>query len=255
MKKTINLLLAGLLLGCTPDRVTPQVDCTGSDLELAFTVKKSGCQEDSGEIQITGTGGELPYQFFINDKSSDSGDFNGLSAGVYSAKVQDAKGCIVEGQVSVDNEDGVNIVSVKSENTPCGKDGGTITIAATGGSLPYTFKMADGKTSDTGEFSGLGVGNYDISVTDNNGCSSQQQVSIIADISLINDIMPIIKSNCVGCHSGRVSPNLSTAEGVIANATRVRNITKAGDMPPSGPLSDDKIDEIACWVSSGALNN
>jgi hypothetical protein len=80
------------------------------------------------------------------------------------------------------------------------------------------------------------------------------------EVSLSDDIQPIINANCAipGCHSGNQSPNLSSAQGIIGNAARIRAVTQGGIMPPANSgrsLSDEQIQAIACWVDNGAPNN
>lgn len=79
-------------------------------------------------------------------------------------------------------------------------------------------------------------------------------------VSLADEVQPIINANCAisGCHSGVQSPNLSTTQNIINNASRIRSVTQSGAMPPASSgknLSDAQIQTIACWVDSGAPNN
>lgn len=79
------------------------------------------------------------------------------------------------------------------------------------------------------------------------------------EISLDQDIMPIINLNCATslCHLDGQSPLLNTNEAVIANAANIRSEVEAMTMPPGGqvPLSAEEIELISCWVEDGALNN
>jgi hypothetical protein len=96
-------------------------------------------------------------------------------------------------------------------------------------------------------------------VKDANGCTSKQNVSVSANVSLTTDIVPIINTNCAlaGCHgagqSGR--PDFTKKDVIVSNATRIKERTIAGNMPPSGKLSNDLLNKISCWVDSGAPNN
>ena len=96
-------------------------------------------------------------------------------------------------------------------------------------------------------------------VRDEEGCESLTSFNIRSDVSLTNDIMPIIEANCASttCHGSVQSPRLNSKEAVISNASRIRSRTRAGTMPPSSrePLSQSEIDRIGCWVDDGALNN
>lgn len=72
-------------------------------------------------------------------------------------------------------------------------------------------------------------------------------------------IAPLIQTNCAisGCHvAGGQSPELSSYEQVKARAADVRQEVESGQMPPpsSGKsLSEEEIQQIACWVEQGML--
>lgn len=74
-------------------------------------------------------------------------------------------------------------------------------------------------------------------------------------------IAPIIDSNCAvsGCHvSGQQQPTLLSYEQISSNAERIKSRTSDGTMPPpeSGlRLDQSEIDDISCWVDSGAPDN
>lgn len=74
-------------------------------------------------------------------------------------------------------------------------------------------------------------------------------------------IAPIIDANCAvsGCHvTGQQQPTLLTYEQISSNASKIKLKTANSTMPPpeSGNRLDQlEIDQIACWVDSGALDN
>lgn len=77
-----------------------------------------------------------------------------------------------------------------------------------------------------------------------------------ASVTFAADVKPIIDANCVQCHgAGGNFPNLTTYNGVSANAAIVKSEVVARTMPQGTPLSDAEIQAISCWVDNGALNN
>lgn len=75
-------------------------------------------------------------------------------------------------------------------------------------------------------------------------------------------IEPIIKNNCAlsKCHDGSnpAIPNWTILENVQANALEIKERTGNRTMPPSRSgvvLTAKQVDDIACWVDSGAQNN
>jgi len=81
--------------------------------------------------------------------------------------------------------------------------------------------------------------------------------SLVCDPSISYEtiIKPIIEKNCLECHSGSQSPNLSAYAGVATNANRIRFQVVNRFMPQIGSLTTEEIEFIRCWVDNGALNN
>ncbi|MGK0326493.1 MAG: hypothetical protein ACJA2M_000522 [Polaribacter sp.] len=69
-------------------------------------------------------------------------------------------------------------------------------------------------------------------------------------------VKPIIDNNCVQCHSsGGNFPNLTTYNGISANASIVKAEVSSRRMPQESSITNDEINAISCWVDNGALNN
>ena len=69
-------------------------------------------------------------------------------------------------------------------------------------------------------------------------------------------IQPIIQTNCAisGCHvPGPVRANFQDVNQIKFNAVEMKQRTQSLDMPRGGgSLSQEEIDQISCWVDSGA---
>jgi len=80
-------------------------------------------------------------------------------------------------------------------------------------------------------------------------------------VSFSDKVEPIVNTNCAiqGCHAtGGQQPTLETYEQISSNAEKIRTRTSNGTMPPSSSgirLSQEDIDDIACWVNAGAPDN
>ena len=85
------------------------------------------------------------------------------------------------------------------------------------------------------------------------------------EVSYLEDIKPIIESKCAipSCHNGSLGAerNWTDFETLQRNAQDgdVKNQVINRIMPPpnspKGPLSQDEINAIACWVDQDAPNN
>jgi gliding motility-associated-like protein len=89
--------------------------------------------------------------------------------------ITDVNGCTGTQTVSVVSAGTVS-VSVASTQTGCLVNDGTATATAGSGTLPYTYSWNNG--ASTSSTTGLAAGNYTVSVTDANGCTQSQTVTV-----------------------------------------------------------------------------
>lgn len=80
-------------------------------------------------------------------------------------------------------------------------------------------------------------------------------------LSLQNNIQPIMAANCAipSCHvAGGQFPNFTNKSNIIANASEIKTRTRNRTMPPASSgksLTSEQIQQITCWVNSGAPDN
>ncbi len=134
------------------------------------------CGNGTGQIDITVTGGTLPYNFTWNN-GVNTEDITNLTAGTYVLTVTDAGGCIFNFSETVSNNPGtLNITSTNTTNETCGDGTGAIDVTVTGGNTPYTFTWSNGATTE--DLSNLNAGSYTLNLTDNAGCTTSTSATI-----------------------------------------------------------------------------
>lgn len=77
-------------------------------------------------------------------------------------------------------------------------------------------------------------------------------------ISFSTQIMPMINDNCIGCHSGQYSPDITNHAEIAANASKISKSIHGTTtlMPYNGDkLADSLIHHFDCWVKQGKLDN
>ena len=163
-----------------------------------------------GTINITASGGTAPLSYSIDGGTTftnTTGSFTGLVTGTYDIVVQDNNGCTVSGSALTISEptSAVTIVSDSSSDvTGCFGDGnGSITINATGGIPPLTYSIDGGISfsSNSGVFTDLGGGSYNIVVQDSNGCNVNGSTILISSppaITVQSQSKNPTKGNCDG---------------------------------------------------------
>ncbi|MCT4582402.1 MAG: gliding motility-associated C-terminal domain-containing protein [Flavobacteriales bacterium] len=164
------------------------------------------CYNDStGGIDLSPSGGTSPYNFTWtgpNSFTSNAEDINNLLSGTYQLQIIDNNGCQYNNNLAVTQPDSIQITATPTLPT-CGVNDGQITVSVTGGTITtdYNYAWIDLTSGtaigSTNSINSLGAGNYQVTVTDDNGCSN----SLI--ISLSDDNAPplTINSTDVDCFS------------------------------------------------------
>ena len=141
------------------------------------TVADVSCfDQQDGEINIAATGGVEPliYKLTPGDMVNETGIFSGLTSGNYLIEVSDVNNCgpvITENLVLIEPEI-ITIDSIKfTDESADGTNDGFINIFASGGTAPLYYILNPGAIQNqTGEFTGLQSGTYNIDISDTNSC-------------------------------------------------------------------------------------
>ncbi len=164
--------------GCTATDQVTLSDESGPAIDNVVTTDAT-CGGSDGSITITASGGTAPLEYSIDNGLTFQSDgvFTGIAGGIYDVVVQDANGCIITQQVTVNDQSAPAIDNVASTEPTCGDPNGTITITSIGGTAPIEYSIDNGLTFQTNDnFTGLAAGTYDIVVQDVNGCTATDQV-------------------------------------------------------------------------------
>ncbi|BDX37378.1 hypothetical protein CYCD_07330 [Tenuifilaceae bacterium CYCD] len=204
--------------GCGPITSTPIILSAPPAISLndVIVANVGSCYGNSdGSITIDATGGTAPLQYSIDNGANFSTNnvFSGLPAGTYDIVVNDINNCPQDSTVTITEPTELIITSeTVTQETAAGSGDGSITVVASGGTgiLTYTLQPT-GTVNNTGIFSGLGAGTYQVVVTDANGCSKQTGDLVISGVSIT------VTSDSVSCYG--------LSDGKI-------QVTIAGGFPP-----------------------
>ena len=125
---------------------------------------------------VAGTG-TAPYQYSINGGSTwhPTGTFNNLAASLYTVLARDLNGCVKMVAVTIIQPAQLTASVTSIANVSCnGAGDGTVTVTATAGSgtAPYRYSINGGTDwFNSGTFTGLVSGTYNISVIDAGNCT------------------------------------------------------------------------------------
>ena len=183
-------------------QVTYNVGNTGSPVSNVSAVANVSCFGGSnGSFTISTAGGTPGYSYTLSptNATSGSGVFAGLSAGAYSALVQDAAGCVTTVTANITQPTALSL-SVSSLPATCnGSTNGTITAAGSGGTGPYQYNVNGGPYQPSGTFTGYGAAIYNVTVQDNNGCTLTQSVQVNQPLP-VTLTLTSVNANCTAAN-------------------------------------------------------
>ena len=139
------------------------------------------CSEASdGSVSVSITGGIAPYTLQWDDpQQQTTSKAIGLAKGPYTLTVTDAAGVVLEYPVTIDGPELFEVINTVAASPAChqGADGyAEVTII--GGTAPYTYTWNDDEQQTTARASALTAGTYIVTVTDQNGCTLTQELTV-----------------------------------------------------------------------------
>ncbi len=146
-------------------------------LNINYSISPRNCNSDEDiEINLSGSGGIEPYQYYYNDNEITS-TLIVNSEGEYEVTMTDALGCETT-QIIVISSSETNLEIEANISQPAcgGASTGAAEILVTGGTEPYEFSWSDGATSQSRDE--LSPGEYQIEVIDANGCYTSTNFTI-----------------------------------------------------------------------------
>ncbi len=170
---TINILDSG---GCTFNG-TLNITEPSQALVVSVTSTDVSCFGGSDGIAVsTASGGVGGYTYSWSNGSGTSA-ISSVEAGSYVVSVIDTYGCLETATVDISQPLDSVIADVIVNDVTCfGYADGGISVLASGGTAPYSFQWSN--ASSGGSISGLTAGNYQVTISDANGCELIQEMII-----------------------------------------------------------------------------
>jgi gliding motility-associated-like protein len=181
--------------------ITDQPDVLLTAMNAADVLCNGG---NNGQADVTVTGGTTPY-FYVWDNPglSVGASVSDLLAGIqYFVTITDDNGCTAVDSVMVNEPAALTMTHIVTQAT-CGSSDGVIELTVSGGTSPYAYLWDN--TATTPVITGLGAGNYTVTVTDNNGCTVSGTYTIINMNAGAIQVTGITNVLCFGDTTGSIS--------------------------------------------------
>ncbi|MFC0605836.1 beta strand repeat-containing protein, partial [Winogradskyella pulchriflava] len=176
------------------------------NLELSGTVSNVLCKSDaSGAIDISVSGGKLPYTYSWSNGATTE-DISGIIAGNYTVTITDANGCTISDDYTVSEPTEILTSTINSTtDVLCNGDAtGAIDLTISGGTAPYTVLWDNGSTNQ--DLSNLAAGDYEVTITDANGCTTTNNATINQPSETLSaTVTNITNVDCNGGANGSIT--------------------------------------------------
>jgi hypothetical protein len=197
----------------------------------ASGVNETCNQLNNASVSVVAAGGTTAYSYAWNSGQTTASVSN-ATAGTYTVTVTDANGCTVSTSTVVTQPDVLTATLESTVNVSCSTitPDGAINIATTGGTTAYTYAWT-GSAATTEDLTGLAAGNYTLTVTDANGCST-----VVGPITITLNPDPTITvgNSTTICTGGVANFTANVANGVGTCGVQWEQLIGATWTPISG---------------------
>ncbi len=147
-------------------------------LGVTTTATDPTCGQDNGSAEATVSGAGGPVNYYWSPGGVTTQTITNIGPGTYTVTVSGASSCSATATATLAPSVGnLALVLTHTDVTCSGLNNGTATAVPSGGVAPLTYLWAPGGATTTA-ISGLAPGDHSCTVSDAQGCSTEQTVTI-----------------------------------------------------------------------------
>ncbi|MCR9098661.1 MAG: T9SS type A sorting domain-containing protein [bacterium] len=174
---------------------------------ISITLNKTDifCDDDgTGSITAVVTGGTPAYTYEWSNGET-TATIDGLQPGQYTVTVTDLNECTAMASVTIDAFPSLSLTPIATSPQCFGESTGAAAVSVSGGTPPFSYQWNTGST--TPELINLPAGIYEVTVTDDAGCTGTAIVGVAQPEELIASISSSMTEDvsCNGLSDGQAS--------------------------------------------------
>jgi gliding motility-associated-like protein len=150
---------------------------------------------NNGSINLNLTGGIAPVALTWSDGSTAGLIRNNLAPGTYTATISDGTPCFIVRTFTIIQPQPLVISAIIANPLNCSNaNSGAINLIVSGGTPTFNYSWSNGAITE--DLTNLTAGNYQITVTDANGCSATKQFSLVRPAPIVLNVSTQTDFNC-----------------------------------------------------------
>jgi large repetitive protein len=204
----------------------PALAATGTQTNIACNGQCTG----AASVTVTGGTGAYTYNWSpAPGGGQGTANATGLCPLVYTVTATDANGCTITRTFSITQPSAISVAMTMTAST-CGNSNGQACASASGGVPGYTyFWLPSGPTSACAP--NLAAGTYSVIVTDANGCTASNSITVTNAASPTASITAVTNVSCFGGTNGSATVTASGGAGGYSYAWSPSGGTNATTTP------------------------
>ena len=192
--------------GCTAEiNATVSLPSQMAIEELTFTpVTCHDGENGTASVNVSGGTGSFTY-LWSDDEMQTMATAENLAPGTYMVTITDEENCVVTGSTTIGNPDAIELF-FNVTDVPCANDDeGAIDLIVINGTEPFDYQW-DNMTM-TEDLENVSAGDYEVVVTDNNGCLATGSATISSN-SELEISFTLLEISCYDYVDGEIETNV-----------------------------------------------
>ena len=145
---------------------------TSGGFSLLMSTIDENCSQSNGSASVSASGGSGSYTYlWSTTPAQTTPTASNLSAGTYTVTVDDGS-CTVTDNAVITNIANLSASIGNVQNASCGMSDGTASVIVTGGTQPIQYSWNTNPVQTSATASNIPAGNYSVTVTDADNCST-----------------------------------------------------------------------------------
>ncbi|MCW3107660.1 MAG: hypothetical protein JWQ09_2166, partial [Segetibacter sp.] len=180
-------------------------------LAHAVNIIPATCGTPNGSATVTESGGTAPYIYTWSPSGENGPSTTNLSKGDYISYITDSHQCTDSVYIHITNLGGVSATITDTKDVTCyGDNNGSATVSAAGVLPPFTYAWSAGGGT-TATANNLTAGNYNVTVTDKQGCTATASTTIGEPTA----IQTKVSNNNTTCNNSNGSATVVATSGAV----------------------------------------